>query len=138
QCRNTIQRIRKTQKSRGTSIKQVYILLRITQNLDRLQMMFQFLDLRNIEKEKQLSYTVEFFKQLVYAESKSKSVTAHLKENTDLLAYQIIEHTSSVGKKYIAVTKKQYFKAIWAAMKGGLIVVVAVIIKSFIGDWDGL
>ncbi len=138
QCRNTVQRIRKTQKSRGTSIKQVYILLRITQNIDRLQKICQFLDIRNIGREKQLSYTVDFFKQLVYAESSSKNVSSHLKENTDLLAYQIIEHTSFVGKKYIAVTKKQYFKAIWSAMKGGLIIVAAVIIKAYIGELKGL
>ncbi|RZK62846.1 MAG: hypothetical protein EOO85_31825, partial [Pedobacter sp.] len=138
QCRDSVQRIRKSQKNRGTSIRQVYTLLRITQNIDRFQKILQFFELKNSDKEKQLRLTVSFFKQLVYAESTNKGVRAHIKENTDLLAYQVIEHTSSVGKKYITVTKKQYFESVWAAMKGGVIIVIAVIIKAFIGDIDGL
>lgn len=138
QCRDSVQRIRKSQKNRGTSIKQVYTLLRISQNIDRFQRILQFFDLKNTDKDKQLHFAVIFFKRLVYAESISKSIGAHIKENTDLLAYQVIEHTSSVGKKYITVTKKQYFEAVWAAMKGGLIIVCAVIVKAFIGDIGGL
>ncbi len=138
QCRDSVQRIRKSQKRIGTSIKQVYTLLRIDQNINRFQMLLKFLDLKNVDQEKQLSFTASFFKQLVHAESLSKGVRAHIKENTDLLAYQVIEHTSSVGKKYITVTKKQYFEAVWAAMKGGVIIVCAVIIKAFIGNINDL
>ncbi|WP_353133165.1 site-specific recombinase [Pseudopedobacter sp.] len=138
QCLNSIDRIRKSQKSRGTSITQVYLLLRITQSIQRLQQLLNFLDPKNDDSEKQLSYSVQLFKKLVYAENMSKGVRAHIKENTDLLAYQIIEHTSSVGKKYIAVTKKEYFSAVWAAMKGGFIIVIAVLIKAYIGNFKSL
>lgn len=138
QCRGSVERIRKSQKKHGTSIKQVYTLLRITQNIDRFQRILQFFDLKNSDKDKQLLLIVSFFKTLVYAESTNKGVRAHIKENTDLLAYQVIEHTSSVGKKYITVTKKQYFESVWAAMKGGVIIVFAVIIKAFIGNIGGL
>lgn len=138
QCLNSLERIRKSQKNRGTSIAQVYIILRIKQNIERLQLLLQFLDFNNTDKQKQLDFTVELFKKLVYAENKSKGVRAHVKENTDLLAYQIIEHTSSVGKKYVAVTKKEYFSAIWAAMKGGFIIVFAVLIKAYIGELKDL
>ena len=138
QCLNSIDRIRKSQKSRGTSITQVYLLLRITQSIQRLQQLLNFLDPKNDDSQKQLGYSVQLFKKLVYAENMSKGVRAHIKENTDLLAYQIIEHTSSVGKKYIAVTKKEYFSAIWAAMKGGLIIVIAVLIKAYIGHFKSL
>ncbi|ADY53317.1 site-specific recombinase Gcr [Pseudopedobacter saltans DSM 12145] len=138
QCLNSIDRIRKSQKNRGTSIAQVYILLRITQNIKRLQQLLNFLDPKNGDSSKQLGYSVQLFKKLVYAENMSKSVRSHIKENTDLLAYQIIEHTSSVGKKYVAVTKKEYFSAIWAAMKGGFIIVLAVLVKAYIGNFKDL
>lgn len=134
QCLNSIDKIRKSQKSRGTSITQVYILLRITQNIQRLRLLLNFLDPNNGDSKKQLTYSVQLFKKLVYAENMSKGVRSHIKENTDLLAYQIIEHTSSVGKKYIAVTKQEYFSAIWSAMKGGFFIVIAVLVKAYLGN----
>lgn len=136
QCQQSIQKIRRSQNKKGTSIRQVYLLLRINQNIDRLQRLLKFLEVK--EDDKQLLLIVSFFKKLVYAESRSKSVGIHLKENTDLLAYQIIEHTSSVGKNYITATKKEYFKAIFSAMKGGFFIVIAVLIKFYISGFKDI
>lgn len=127
QCQDQLNLIRKNQPKDGVSITVVYLLLRIQQNLERLNVLLGFTQPGDHKKE-----AVRFFKALVKAENKKHGIREHIRSNTNLLAYQIVEHTSQTGEHYISNTPKEYFKFLWKSMGGGLIIVFVTWIKFLI------
>ncbi len=114
----------------GTSLHLTFLLKRAQQHVDRIRLLL------NLFITKQASNRVLtascLITELVKAEQTKNNIGQFIKENTNLLAYRIISHTSKKGEHYIGFSKKENYALFKSAMGGGLVVVFLVYIKHLI------
>jgi site-specific recombinase len=114
----------------GTSLHLTFLLIRARQHIGRIRLL---LDLFTTTAESNKVLTVShLIKDLVKAEKTKNSIRGLIKENTNLLAYRIVSHTSEKGENYIGFSKAENQKLFGSAMGGGLLVVFLVFIKHYI------
>ncbi|WP_165784600.1 site-specific recombinase [Solitalea longa] len=132
QCRESIEHVRKGQRRSGVSISLAYLLLRIEQNIERLGRVLG--SILSETKEQRLMLAVEIFIRMVRFENQKHGIRQHIKENTQMLAYQVVELTSQTGEHYITDTPRQYYRFLLQSMGGGLIISFTTWIKFVIGS----
>ncbi|MCD6018094.1 MAG: hypothetical protein K0S53_1215 [Bacteroidetes bacterium] len=114
----------------GTSLHLTLLLIRARQHISRLRLLLN-LFITKQESNKVLTVS-QLFQDLVKAEQTKNSIRILIKENTNLLAYRIVSHTSEKGEHYIGFSNKENQKLFRSAMGGGLVVVFLVYIKHYI------
>lgn len=130
QCYQLIDHIRDSHSEKGASIQQTYILLILTNRLDRMQLVMDILDADN---NFDTGRFVDIFRMLVRNEKRKNSIREFLSQGVGYLAYQIAEHKGSKGHTYITNTRKDYYRMIWSAMSGGFIICFVAIFKNLLG-----
>ena len=129
-CYQLIDHIRESHSERGASIQQTYLLLILSNRLERMQLVLDVLDADN---KFDTGRFVDVFRLLVRNEKRKNSIREFLSQGVGYLAYQIAEHKGSKGHNYITDSRKDYFKMIRSAMWGGLIICFIAITKNLIG-----
>ncbi|MFN8290678.1 MAG: hypothetical protein U0U70_10500 [Chitinophagaceae bacterium] len=129
-CYELVDHIRQSHSGRGASIQQTYILLILTNRLQRMELVLDVLDADN---QFDTGRFVDVFRMLVRNEKRKNSIREFISQSAGYLAYQIAEHKGSKGHKYITETRKEYYKMIFGAMWGGFIISFIVMIKNQIG-----
>jgi site-specific recombinase len=64
------------------------------------------------------------------------NVRKFISESTQLISYEITQHTAKTGEHYITESRKEYFKMFRTALGGGLIVGVLCVIKVLLSNAD--
>lgn len=72
-----------------------------------------------------------FSEYIEYAKHKD-SIRRYLSRHADLVAIEIVEHTSNKGEKYIAETTKEYWKFFYRSLFGGGIIAIFALFKPII------
>ncbi|TAD86252.1 MAG: hypothetical protein EAY75_09090 [Bacteroidetes bacterium] len=123
---NNIKQIRAAVPEKGTSLQQSFLLERLHQHLERLQTIVTI-----IEPAVDVGATeyTEYFKKIVANENQHNRIRPFLSRNMSYLAYQIAEHGSKTGEKYITTNKKEYRQFFKSAAVGGVIISFAACIK---------
>lgn len=129
-CYDLIDHIRESHSEKGASIQQTYLLLILTNRLERMQLVMDVLDADN---QFDTGRFVDVFRLLLRNEKRKNSIREFLSQGVGYLAYQIAEHKGSKGHMYITSTRKDYFRMIVSAMWGGLIICFVAIFKNLIG-----
>ena len=129
-CYELIGHIRDSHSEKGASIQQTYLLLILSNRLERMQLVLDVLDTDN---KFDTGRFVDIFRLLVRNEKRKNSIREFLSQGVGYLAYQIAEHKGSKGHNYITDSRKDYFKMIRSAMWGGLIICFVAIFKNLIG-----
>ena len=129
-CNQHIQKVRDQRHVYGTSLAQTYIMTRLQQQINRLFIILDVLDVDNLFNTQRF---VDYFKMVVHNENKKNSIREFLSENTGYLAYQIAEHGGRTGEKFITTTRKEFFQMFRSAMGGGIIISFIGIIKNLLG-----
>lgn len=114
----------------GTSLHLTLLLIRARQHISRIRLLLNLFVTK--EESNKLLTVSQLFVDLVKAEQTKNSIRALIKENTNLLAYRIVSHTSEKGEHYIGFSNKENQKLFRSAMGGGLVVVFLVYIKHYI------
>ena len=114
----------------GTSLHLSFLLIRARQHIMRIRLLLN-LFITKEESNKVLTVS-HLITNLVEAEQTKNSVRKFIKDNTNLLAYRIISHTSEKGEHYIGFSKQENQKLFNSALGGGLVVVLLVYIKHLI------
>ncbi len=114
----------------GISLHLTFILERANQHVIRLKLLMQIYI--NDDSNSQATLITTLLKTLVGAEFDKYSVLKFIKQNSNLLAYRIVSHTSEKGGNYIGFNKIENRKLFLSAIGGGLVVVFLVFIKNFI------
>ncbi|HLO74510.1 MAG TPA: hypothetical protein VK164_11280 [Flavobacterium sp.] len=127
QCNEFIEKAFQNSSKYGISLRVNQNLLRIKQQLYRLGVLLPILviDKPADKKEK----TIELAIKLIKYNCQKTNVRKLVSESTQLLSYEITQHTAKTGEHYITESKKEYFKMLYAALGGGLIVGFLCIIK---------
>jgi site-specific recombinase len=122
---HNIKLLKKLSGNRGASLQFTYTLHRLTQQIERMKILFN-LYLHPEVKEERLSGFIKF---IVKNEKDKNRVSKQLNETIYLLAYQIAEHESKTGEHYIAGNKKEYRSMFSSSCGGGFIAVAMTFIK---------
>ena len=127
QCREIIAKIRRNTGNTGISVDLTYLLQRLTETIDRLEVLLDVLD-RTPERDR-VEAVVRLFKAFVAAENQKNNVREHIAKNTELLAREVTEHSGRTGEHYITATRAEYKAMLSSALGAGLIVPFMALIK---------
>lgn len=128
QCNDIISKTRRNSAQTGTSIQLTYLMLRMTQQISRLEKLLQILDYLRCGENANLKI-VQLFKELVYSECHKNDVSEHWHENMEVMALRVTENASRTGEHYITENRSEYFALMRSAMGAGVVVAVMAMIK---------
>lgn len=118
----------------GISLRVNQSLLRIRQQLDRLEALLPLLALKDEEEAKKDTIVISC--KLIEYNCDKNNVRKLISDSTQLLSYEVTQHTAKTGEHYITKDRKEYFKMFWLAAGGGVIVGFACIIKLMLSKLD--
>lgn len=115
----------------GISIRVNQNLLRIQQQLRRIESLLQVFILKSDEHKRKQAVFLGL--KLIGYNCKRNNLRRLIKDSTQTIAYEITKHTAKTGEHYITHSKKEYRKMFLTAMGGGLIVGFLCVIKVVLG-----
>ena len=127
QCEEYVEKAYNNSSRYGISIRVNQSLLRIKQQLQRLSVLIPFLVIHE-EPDKKRN-TIKLALKLIQYNCLKNNVRKLFGESTQLIAYEITQHTAKTGEHYITDTSKEYFRMFYSAMGGGVIVGILCILK---------
>lgn len=127
QCNDFVEKAFQNTSKYGISLRVNQNLLCIKQQLYRIGVLIPLLVVDKPEEKK--SKSIELAIKLIKYNCLKTNVRKLFAESTQLLSYEITQHTAKTGEHYITESKTEYFKMLYAALGGGLIVGMLCIIK---------
>jgi len=128
-CSRSVDFARQNHIRRGASLHQTYMLLLISNRLERMAVLIDLLDRENKFDSARF---VETFRMLVRNENRKNSILEFMSQSLGYLAYQIAEHKGAKGSKYITNTRGEYRAMLGSAMGGGAWICLVVLIKNLL------
>lgn len=125
-----LEQVQESQAVQGVSLKLVYLLYRIRRAVSRKKTLMRLLS--PLDRTNKAMIGISLFKELVRAVNLGHDLKEHFSENTSLLAYKVVEHTSTAGEHYITSTRKEYWDFLVDAMGGGFIIAFTNWVKFLI------
>ncbi|MEC5399757.1 site-specific recombinase [Uliginosibacterium sp. H1] len=131
QCLGYIERIRRKSQEAGASVGLTYQLTRMTQIIERMQVLMQLLV---VERGAiWTGHALDFIRLLMLEVEREKSVSELLRASTNLLARQVTEHASRTGEHYVTDSRSEYAQMFRAAAGAGVIIGFMALFKVLIG-----
>ncbi len=134
QCEHFIETAFYNSNKFGITLKVNQQLLRIQLQLKRLKVLFKVLIVDNEEQKKE--NTLQLIIRLIQYNATKNNVAKLIGESTQLISYEITQHTAKTGEKYITESKSEYDKMLYTALGGGFIVGIMCIIKVLLSKYD--
>jgi len=134
QCQEFVDRAFRNSSKYGISLKVNQNLLRIRQQLERLKLLLNILTIRQ-EQDKE-NNTIALSKLLIEFNCYKNNISKLIDESTQLISYEITQHTAKTGEHYITTSKKEYMHMLTTAMGGGMIVGIMCIVKVLLSKID--
>lgn len=129
-CEQVFKEVQDKKDETGTSLHLTFLLIRGLQHVERIRLL---LDLYlNRQSSRRIAAASRLITTLVKADHEKTSVRRFMAENSGLLAYRIVSHTSEKGEHYIGFSKPENRKLFFSAMGGGFVVVLLVYIKHLV------
>lgn len=120
QCRDYLQRAIRNKEKFGISFYTTIKLVRMQQQLTRLQMLLDYIMPNNDEYKH--GKTIKLMQHVIELNSNKNNVGSFWRETTKLVSYQITQHSGKTGEHYITETKDEYYKMLYSAAGGGVVV----------------
>jgi len=134
QCNEFVEKAFQNSSKYGISLRVNQNLLRVKQQLYRLGVLLPLLVIDKPEEKKTKS--IELAIKLIKYNCQKTNVRKLINESTQLLSYEITQHTAKTGEHYITESKTEYFKMLYAALGGGLIVGFLCIFKLLLSKLE--
>lgn len=134
QCLEFVNQAFKNSSKYGISLKVNQSLLRIRQQLQRVRILLSLLVISNeLDKKKNSIYLVL---KLIEYNCYKNNVTKLIGESTQLISYEITQHTAKTGEHYITNTSKEYWDMFKSAMGAGIVVGFLCVFKVLLSKAD--
>lgn len=118
----------------GISLRVNQNLLKIRQQLERLKFLISLL---TVGKEKDKKHNgIILALRLIKFNCYKNNVRKFIGESTQLISYEITQHTAKTGEHYITESRKEYYKMFKTALGGGFIVGILCVIKVLLSKAD--
>ena len=134
QCTAYVKAAFKNTEKYGISLRVNQSLLRIRQQLERLGVLLPLLAIDDTEEAKK--DTIALAITIITYNCDKNNIRKLIGESTQLLSYEVTQHTANTGEHYITKDRREYFRMFWAASGGGIIVGILCIIKVFLSKMD--
>lgn len=134
QCEGFVEKAFHNSSKYGISLRVNQHLLKIRQQLLRLNFLISLLTV-DTEKDKK-NNGILLALRLIKFNCYKNNVRKFIGESTQLLSYEITQHTAKTGEQYITEGRKEYYKMFKTALGGGLIVGILCIIKVLLAKAD--
>lgn len=134
QCVDYVETAFKNSAKFGISLRVNQSLLRIRQQLKRLGTMLPMLVIKEAPQAKK--NTIYLACDLIEYNCDKNNVRKLINESTQLLSYEVTQHTANTGEHYITKNRNEYWKMFWRACGGGVIVGLACITKILLSKVD--
>ncbi|NNM69876.1 MAG: site-specific recombinase [Gallionella sp.] len=132
QCETVVTKIRKNTLHHGTSVALTYLLVRLTQSIDRLRKLLMLVDVghdpaaaddgTSTTPSPQCSAALALGLELIEAHNRKYAVRELLASNINLLARNVTENASRTGEHYVAEDRSEYFAMFRSAAGAGFII----------------
>lgn len=134
QCEEFVEKAFHNSSKYGISLRVNQNLLKIRQQLERLKFLIPLLivEKESDKKTNGISLSLRLIKYNCY----KNNVLKFISESTQLLSYEITQHTAKTGEQYITEDRKEYFKMFKNALGGGFIVGILCVIKLLLSKVD--
>lgn len=134
QCEEFVEKAFHNSSKYGISLRVNQNLLKIKQQLERLKFLFPLLivDKESQKKNNGIALALQLIKYNCY----KNNVRKFIGESTQLISYEITQHTAKTGEHYITESRKEYFKMFRTALGGGFIVGILCVIKVLLSKAD--
>lgn len=132
-CEGAVAQIRAHAAQAGVSLALTYHLQRLTQQLERMQLLIRLLAPSLVGRQRAEALLV-LLKTLIRADNRRNSLRDLWRENMDLLARQVTEHAGRKGEHYVARNRPETRAMLLSAMGAGLIVPLMALIKLHAGQ----
>lgn len=127
QCEEFVDKAFHNSSKYGISLRVNQNLLKIRQQLIRLKYLIPLLIIET-EADKKIN-GIALALQLIKYNCYKNNVRKFIAESTQLISYEITQHTAKTGEHYITETRNEYFKMFRTALGGGFIVGILCVIK---------
>jgi site-specific recombinase len=134
QCEDYVRTAFKNSQKYGISLRVNQSLLRIRQQLERLGVLMPLIAVNRPGEAKKDTITLGL--NLITYNCNKNNVRKLVNESTQLLSYEVTQHTADTGEHYITKNRSEYFRMFWNASGGGIIVGILCIIKVLLGKID--
>lgn len=134
QCEEFVDKAFKNSSKFGISLRVNQNLLRIRQQLVRLKVLFPLMIVDTPEDIP--DNAIKMSVQLIHYNCFKNNVRKFFAESTQLISYEITQHTAKTGGHYITENRREYFIMLRNALGGGLIVGILCIIKLLLSKVD--
>lgn len=131
QCLDFVSQAFKNSSKYGISIKVNQSLLRLRQQLQRVEVLISLLVVDEEVPTSRKEKTIDLARRLIKYNCYKYNVTGLIKESTQLLSYEITQHTAKTGEHYITSSASEYWHMFKGAMGAGIIVGFMCILKVF-------
>ncbi|WP_432383086.1 site-specific recombinase [Duganella sp. P38] len=125
QCDAVITKIRKKALNQGTSIALTYLLVALTQSMNRMRKLLVLVDVDqpgDADDQLRRAAGIALGLELIEAHNKKYMVGDLLRDNVDLLARNVTENASHTGEHYVANTRRELGGMFVSAAGAGLII----------------
>lgn len=133
-CESFIEKAFHNSSKYGISLRVNQNLLKIKQQLVRVKFLISLLVVDNESDKK--NNGIQLALQLINFNCYKNNVRQFIAESTQLLSYEVTQHTAKTGEKYITESRIEYFKMFKNALGGGFIVGILCIIKVLLSKVD--
>lgn len=131
QCREVVERAHQTAATRGTSVPLTFLVVRLKQNLDRLELLAGLLTARYCpagHTEPGECWST-FLWGGIEEELQRNSLRKHVADLSALLALRVTENAGRTGEHYIAMDRAEW-RGIWRAASGaGFLIAIMALLK---------
>ena len=139
QCATVVGKIRKNALNQGTSIALTYLLVALTQSIDRLQKLLFLVDpgcsgefatqADGQAMQARRAAAVALVQELIEAHNKKYALRELFANNLNLLARNVTENASRTGEHYIAENRREYKRMFLSSAGAGCIISVMAMLK---------
>ncbi len=131
QCRDAVARARQAAATRGTSMALTFLLVRLGQHLERLELLVRVLAARfNAEARAELAERWgSFLRHAIESELERNSIRRHVADLTGILSLRVTENAGHTGEHYIAVDRADWARMWGAAAVGGFFIALLALLK---------
>jgi len=132
-CRAAVRRVSGGAKMRGTSLNLSYLLVRLSQNIERLELLVRMAAARFSAHPKAdlMGVWTQFLRQAVRGDNERNSLGRYWSRLTSTLALRVTQNAGQTGEHYITEDRKGYFLMLRSAAGAGAIISLLALVKIF-------
>ncbi|MCC7517312.1 MAG: hypothetical protein IT470_08245 [Pseudomonadales bacterium] len=131
QCQETVRKARAASSRLGTSMALSFLLTRLAQHLDRLNLLLKVMTVRVRPDEPDVltQYWTDFLFAAMEGERTHNSLRRHFSELFSLLALRVTDNAAQVGEHYIASNSSDWFRMLRSAAGAGVLIALLALLK---------